>query len=294
MYNENSPMIQRVLSFFEHRTKRAMALISISIAVLLGILDFSTGTELHFLVIYLLPIALASWYLNQRSGIYVAIICSLVWLLADSLGGHSYSSPWIAIWNIIMRTGAFVVFSLSQSQLRARFDALSDLAKKDFLTGLPNGRAFHELTAREIEQALGIEPLTLAFIDLVGVKWINHRLGYATGDQMICTIAHAIRQNVPRPDLVGRIGGTSFAVLLPNTASEGANRILDQVQKALKDERKKYAQPMTFFISAVACTKAPRSIAELMHQAETQMTRMKGGTKDLLQIATVDSAPALN
>jgi diguanylate cyclase (GGDEF)-like protein len=294
MYNENSPLIQRVLNFFEHRTKRAIALISVAIPILLGILDFFTGTELHFLVIYLLPIALASWYLNKSSGVYLAIICSLVWLLADSLGGRSYSSPWIAGWNFVMRTGAFVVFSVSQSQLRGKFDALSDLAKKDFLTGLPNGRAFYELTAREMEQAVGIEPLTLAFIDLAGVKWINHRLGYATGDQMICTIAHAIRQNVPRPELVGRIGGTTFAVLLPNTASDGANRILDEVQNALKDERKRYAQPVTFYISAVACTKAPRSLAELMHQAETQMTRMKGGTKDLLQIATVDSTPALN
>ena len=287
-------MIQRVLNFFEHRTKRTMALIAISITILLGILDFSTSTEIHFLVVYLLPIALAGWYVNRSSGVYIAIMCSLVWLFADSLGGRSYSSPWVAGWNFIMRTGAFVVFSLSQSQLRAKFDALSELAKRDFLTGLPNGRAFYELTAREMEQALGLEPLTLAFIDLAGFKWINHRLGYATGDQMLCTIAHAIRQNVPRPDLVGRIGGTSFAVLLPKTASERANLILDQVQNALRDERKKYAQPVTFFISAVACTKSPRSIAELMHQAEAQMTRMKGGTKDLLQIATVDSAPALN
>lgn len=287
-------MIQRVLSFFEHRTKRAMALISISITILLGILDLATSTEIHFLVIYLLPIALASWYVNRSSGIYLAIMCSLVWLLADSLGGRSYSSPWVAGWNFIMRTGAFVVFSLSQSQFRAKFDALSELAKRDFLTGLPNGRAFYELTAREIERTLGLEPLTLAFIDLAGVKWINHRLGYATGDQMICTIAYAIRQNVPRPDLVGRVGGTSFAVLLPKTASDGANCILEQVHSALKDERRKYAQPVTFFISAVACTKTPGSIAELMHQAESQMTRMKGGTKDLLEIATIDSLPALN
>ena len=287
-------MTQRVLNYLESISKRAMALIAIGITILLGILDFETAAEIHFLVIYLLPIALASWYLNRNSGIYIAIMCSLVWLVADSLGGRFHSSPWIAGWNFLMRTGAFVVISLSQSQLRSKFDALSELARRDFLTGLPNGRAFYELTAREMERAYGDEPLTLAFIDLAGFKWINHRLGYATGDQMMCTIAHAIRQNVPRPDLVGRIGGTSFAVLLPNTASDGANLILDQVQSALKDERKKYAQPVTFFISAVACTKVPRSIAELMHQAEAQMTRMKGGTKDLLQIATVDSAPALN
>lgn len=287
-------MIQRVLNYLESRSKRAMALIAIGMTIFLGILDFETGAEIHFLVIYLLPIALASWYLNRNSGIYIATMCSLVWLVADSLGGRFYSSPWIAGWNFLMRTGAFVVISLSQSQLRAKFDALSELARRDFLTGLPNGRAFYELTAREMERAYGVEPLTLAFIDLAGFKWINHRLGYATGDQMICTIAHAIRQHVPRPDLVGRIGGTAFAVLLPKIGSDGANSILEQVHTALKDERRKYSQPVTFFISAIACTKAPQSIAELMHQAEAQMTRMKGGTKDLLQIANVDSLPALN
>lgn len=287
-------MIRRVLKFFERRNQRTMALIAVSLTLLLGVLDFATGTELHFLLIYLLPIALASWYLNTNSGIYLALMCSIVWFLADSLGGHSYSSPWIAAWNFVMRTGAFVTFSFSLSQFRAKFDVLSELATRDFLTGLPNGRAFYELTAQQIENSPGLEPLTLAFIDLAGVKWINHRLGYTTGDQMICTIAHAIRQNVPRPDLVGRIGGTCFAILLPNTASDRANEILAQVHSALKDERRKYAQPVTFFISAVACANTPRSIAELMHQAESQMTRMKGGTKDLLQIAPIDSLPALN
>lgn len=287
-------MVQRVLNYLDSRSERTIALIAIGITLLLGILDIETAPHLHFLVFYLLPIALASWYLNRNSGVYMAIMCSLVWLVADSLGGDFQASPWITGWNFLMRTGAFVVISLSQSQLRAKFDALSELAGRDFLTGLPNGRAFYELTAREMERAYGEEPLTLAFIDLAGFKWINHRLGYATGDQMICTIAHAIRQHVPRPDLVGRLGGTCFAVLLPNTASDGANLVLDQLHSALKEERKKYAQPVTFFISAVACAKVPGSIAELMHQAEVQMTRMKGGTKDLLQIAAVDSVPALH
>ncbi len=271
-----------------------MALMTVAVTLAVGLLDFATGTEIHFLVFYLLPIAMASWYISRNTGIHVAFMCSLIWLVADSLDGRGYSSSWISGWNFLMRTGAFIIFSLSLSQLRGKFDALSELARRDFLTGLPNGRAFYELTAREMERAFGLEPLTLAFIDLAGFKWINHRLGYATGDQMLCTIAHAIRQNVPRPDLVGRIGGTSFALLLPKVASDGASEILEQVHTALKDERRRYAQPITFFISAVACSKAPQSIAELMHQAETQMTRMKGGSKDLLQIASVDSLPALN
>jgi len=51
---------------------------------------------------------------------------------------------------------------------------------------------------------------------------------------------------------------------------------------------------MTFCISAIICSKAPRSIAGLMHEAESRMTRMKGSGKDALEIAQVDSLPALN
>jgi diguanylate cyclase (GGDEF)-like protein len=145
-----------------------------------------------------------------------------------------------------------------------------------------------------MDRAFGLEPMTLVCIDVTGFRWVNHRFGYPTGDQMLCTIAHAIRQHVPRPDLVGRLGGTSFAVLLPNVASDTAHLILQRVQNVLHEERRKYAHPLTFFISAIACTKAPRTVAELMHEAESQMTRIKGGIKDSLQIAKVDDMPALN
>jgi diguanylate cyclase (GGDEF)-like protein len=126
------------------------------------------------------------------------------------------------------------------------------------------------------------------------ISWINHRFGYATGDQMLCTITHTIRESVPRPELVGRIAGTAFAVLLPNAASEEARFVLEKIQSRFKDERKRYAQPVTFFISALVCTKAPRSIAELMHEAELRMTRMNDGSRDSLEIALVDSSPALH
>jgi diguanylate cyclase (GGDEF)-like protein len=136
--------------------------------------------------------------------------------------------------------------------------------------------------------------MTFAFIDLEVFKWINHGFGYATGDQLFCTIAHAIRESVPRPELVGRTAGTAFAVLLPNAASEEARFVLEKIKSRFKDERKRYAQPVTFFISALACNKAPRSIAELMHEAELRMTRMKDGSRDSLEIALVDSSPDLH
>jgi diguanylate cyclase (GGDEF)-like protein len=89
-----------------------------------------------------------------------------------------------------------------------------------------------------MERAFGLEPMALAFVDVEGLKWINHRFGYATGDQMLCTIAHAIRESVARPELIGRIGGTSCAILLPNAGSEEARFVLEKIQSKIEGPTK--------------------------------------------------------
>ena len=287
-------MIQKLMNFLERQSQRTLVAFAVLITVLLGVFDLQTGVEIHFLLLYLVPIFVTSWFVSREVGVYLALLATLIWFAADSLGGRSYSSAWIAYWNLLMRTAVFVLFAITQAQLSARLVELSHLASRDFLTGLPNGHAFYQLAAKEMDRAFGLEPMTLVCIDVAGFRWVNHRFGYPTGDQMLCTIAHAIRQHVPRPELVGRLGGTSFAVLLPNVASDTAHLILQRVQNVLHEERRKYAHPLTFFISAIACTKAPRTVAELMHEAESQMTRIKGGIKDSLQIAKVDDMPALN
>lgn len=287
-------MIQKLSGYLERRSRPALLTIACVTSILLAFVDYLMGVEIHFLLLYLVPIFIGSWFISKEAGIVLAIFTSFIWLVVDTLGGRSYSSVWIAYWNLLMRTAAFTLFAMTQAQLRAKLLELSHLASRDFLTGLPNGHAFYQLTAKEMDRAFGVEPMTLVCIDITGFKWINHRFGYPAGDHMMCAIAHTIRQHVPRPDLVGRMGGTNFAVLLPNVGSDVAHLILQRVQNALDEERRKYAHPLTFFISAIACTKAPRTVAELLQEADAQMTRIKNGKKDSLQIAKVDHLPALN
>jgi diguanylate cyclase (GGDEF)-like protein len=286
--------IQQLAKFIERRSPKTLVAHAILMTILLGIFDLQTGVEGHFLLLYLVPIFIGSWFVSREVGVYLAFFGSLIWFAADSLGGRTYSSAWIAYWNIVTRTSVFVLFAVTQAQLRTKLNELSKLASRDLLTGLPNGHAFYQLAAKEMDRAFGLEPMTLACIDVTGFHWVNHRFGYPMGDQMVCKIAHTIKQHVPRPDLVGRMGGTSFAVLLPNVASETANFVLEGVHHALNEERRKFSHPLTFFISAIACTKAPRTVAELLHEADAQMTRMKGGKKDSLEIANVDVLPMLN
>jgi diguanylate cyclase (GGDEF)-like protein len=288
-------MLSKLTEFFERRSRRAVVYIAITLSILLGLLDLATNIELHFLLLYLVPVFLGSWFVSRDMGVFLAIFGSLVWFGAEFLsGGRAYSSPWIAYWNLLMRTSVFVIFAFTQESLKSKLDELSNLASRDFLTGLPNGRAFYQLAADEMNRASGLDPMTLACIDVSGIQVVNERQGYPAGDQLMCTIAHTIRENVERPDLVGRLAGTTFAVLLPKTASSGANSVLEHLHNALKDDRRKYSHPLNFYISAVACTKTPRTVAELMQQADSQMTRMKNAKKDFLQIITSDGPSLLN
>lgn len=287
-------MISQINNFFERRSKRTVGFIAITLTFLLGALDLATHIEMNFLLLYLVPVFLGGWYVSRAMGLYLAIFGSLVWFVADSVGGRAYASPWIAYWNLLMRTGVFVIFATTQAALREKFDDLSRQANRDFLTGLSNSHDFHRLAEEAMERAYGIEPMTLACIEVAGIERVNELLGYPTGDRMLCTIAQAIRQNVPRPNLVGRLAGTTFAVLLPRTDSEAANIMLERLHKELKNDPRKYAQPLNFYISAVACAKAPRTLAELMQEADSQMIRMKNIKDDFIQVATADTRPMLN
>ena len=119
-------MIRKLARALERRSKRTVTALAITLTILLGYVDIMTGVEIHFLLLYLVPIFLASWFVSREVGVYLALFASLVWFIADSLGGRSYSSEWISYWNLLMRTGAFTAFAVIQAQLRARLDELGN------------------------------------------------------------------------------------------------------------------------------------------------------------------------
>ena len=287
-------MIKELAAFIARRRKVTIVLFALALSNVLAFVSVMSGGAVDFLLLYLLPVFLCSWFVSRNSGVLAAVWTSLVWFAAYTIPHGLYAQSWSDWWNLLMRTGLFSVCAVTQAQLRAKFDELSHLAARDLLTGLPNGQAFYELAAIEISSAFGAQPITLATIDVAGVQTVNYRFGYPAGDRMLCAIAQTIQQRVPRPDLVGRMSGTSFSILLPSTTAESANAILQRVHDALDEQRRKFSHPLTFFFSAVACSKPPKTIAELLHQADTQLDRMKGAKTDTIQVAALEDLPALN
>lgn len=119
-------------------------------------------------------------------------------------------------------------------ELRRREAAQAELERlsmTDPLTGLPNRRAFENTGARAWEQAeRHNRPLALLIVDADHFKRINDRYGHQIGDEVLKGLARGLSASVHRPhDLVCRVGGEEFAVLMPDTERGGALRIAEKI-----------------------------------------------------------------
>ncbi len=111
--------------------------------------------------------------------------------------------------------------------LREQSIALERAAREDPLTGIANRRHFMQRLSAEIEvaQAMG-QPLTLAIADLDRFKLVNDALGHGIGDEALRRSAALMRGLCRETDLVARIGGEEFALILPGMTHAGRRRVL--------------------------------------------------------------------
>lgn len=99
------------------------------------------------------------------------------------------------------------------SEQRAHEKVLSELARTDVMSGLPNRRAFDERLATLVEKATADRQPVLALVDLDGFKAINDTHGHAAGDAVVQLVAERLVQTLREGDFVARIGGDEFAIL---------------------------------------------------------------------------------
>jgi diguanylate cyclase (GGDEF)-like protein len=120
------------------------------------------------------------------------------------------------------------------ARLQERVLQLDQLAHQDSLVELPNRRGFtrelERLIARVDRYGVGAAML---FVDLDGLKMINDSFGHKTGDQALIEVANLLVKGVRHSDVVARIGGDEFGILLENSdedaAHETAARLIDLI-----------------------------------------------------------------
>jgi diguanylate cyclase (GGDEF)-like protein len=120
------------------------------------------------------------------------------------------------------------------AHLQAQVEQLDQLAHEDSLVCMPNRRGFMRALERFVDRCKRYdEPSAMLFVDLDGLKMINDTFGHKAGDEALIQVAELLVAGVRRSDVVARIGGDEFGILLAHatetSAHETAARLVNEI-----------------------------------------------------------------
>lgn len=182
-------------------------------------------------------------------------------------------------------------------QLELMLSRMSDLAMVDELTGLKNRRSFFD----DIDPVIAGsrrrgKPVAVALLDLDHFKVVNDTHGHAIGDDVLRTVARRIEETLRQEQIVGRIGGEEFVVLLPDTTPQQALVAVERVRKAVGES----AIPVTgggevwiTVSGGIAPLSEGTTVATAMQHADKAMYRAKALGRNRVEVYGAVEEPAV-
>ena len=154
------------------------------------------------------------------------------------------------------------------------------LAATDELTGLASRRAF--LTVLDQHLAVG-EPLAIAMFDIDHFKQVNDRHGHPVGDEVLRRIAAIAESCIRDRDLVGRLGGEEFAVLMPGASLDQAVAVGERLRRACEDAEHPHGIRVT--VSLGVADSHGKDASSLLREADAALYRAKFEGRNCLRLA---------
>lgn len=156
---------------------------------------------------------------------------------AFSAGANDFISKPVDPLELQARVAVHYKLARTIRELEENRRALAELAATDSLTGLKNRRTFFDACAQALASAERYHnDLSLLFIDVDHFKRINDTYGHPSGDSVLVYLARLLVETLRGGDVVGRIGGEEFAVLLPNANPLTATTIAERLRRTVEQE----------------------------------------------------------
>ena len=190
-------------------------------------------------------------YLKNNEGITEAVIFKqlddLPLIIRIAKSENAMLAPWRPTGRLLILLGVVISLTLlyfaffaiaAQKKQEATMEVLRIQSTTDELTRLSNRRHFLEGAQLETKKALRSDlPLSLIMIDLDHFKKINDQFGHHTGDMVLRECADLLKKSCRETDLIGRIGGEEFVLLLPATDQYGAMSITEKIRHIIANHR---------------------------------------------------------
>jgi diguanylate cyclase len=168
-------------------------------------------------------------------------------------------------------------------KLQEELSELSETVRMDQLTGVLNRRGLDEAMVREIARAQrGGGQLSVALLDIDNFKSLNDTYGHNVGDTALQHLAKVIQTTVRPTDIVSRMGGEEFVILLPDTDLDAAVLTVQRLQRALTKQffMGNNEKLLITFSAGVALLKNDETEATVIHRADQSMYLAKRAGKN--------------
>ena len=196
---------------------------------------------------------------------------------------------------IVHNQHRYCLISMQDITERKRLEhGLQTLASTDALTGVANRRHFLEQAGAEMRRARRSEtPPAILMIDLDHFKALNDSHGHAAGDRALVNFANHCSGILRESDVLGRLGGEEFAVLLPETTLRGARELAERLRASVDAAAivARQADPAgtpaaTISIGVARAGQQEDSIEPAIHRADAALYRAKGAGRNQVCVAT--------
>jgi diguanylate cyclase (GGDEF)-like protein len=270
---------------------------SIATALLLSELIWA-APEVRMLVLVVWPVVLVflAGYITFTQGALLSALMTSGYLVAVSLARPEGVRPGVEV----IVAGVFFVTNLfacvvlgalhrqRQSLIAARAE-LGRLVSTDALTGLPNRRHFQEALDAEMARVQRYGgSFSLALLDLDEFKSFNDRFGHPAGDAVLCELGAHIRAHMRTSDVVARLGGEEFALILVRTNQEGAFQVIERLRAAIESlELRAVNIPGCGVTASIGIATAPDDAeypAQLVRRADAALYRAKAAGRNCVVV----------
>ena len=231
-------------------------------------------------ILYVWPVLWTTFFFGPRGG--VAIVCFIGLAHAGTLLLLPAASSYPGRWLDVMATASVLVVVTTMLARRNRelLAELANQARTDALTGLLNRRGFDERAEIELTRARRDgSSIAVVLFDIDFFKRINDEWGHKTGDAVLARTGAILADQARDIDVVARLGGEEFAVLMPACDAEGAAFLADRARDAVA-RAESVGVPAVRMSAGLAAAAAPETGQELLQAADVALYRAKRAGRD--------------